>query len=204
MKKKILTIVLGLIILVAGSSWAGEEQTSDASHSENSAVSKDQEPSGSTVTPAEQPSSEAAVEAPEETGHSFGHMLLLYIPNRLLDVFDFARFRVRVGPGFAVGVRATKLVSAFAGGYSSLYVGLPGPRLKPVVKWPIGLENYAGVGLSVADATAGGNFGPDYSNTEIEVSVQAAIIGFDIGVDAVEVLDLALGFLFIDIRGDDF
>jgi hypothetical protein len=33
---------------------------------------------------------------------------------------------------------------------------------------------------------------------------QAAIVGVDVGVDAVEILDLVLGFFFIDLTGDDF
>lgn len=189
MKKKILVIVLGVMMLFAGSVWAAEQEAPAASDEEKADVSSEE------ASPPE------TVSQPE--GHGFGHKILFYIPNRLLDVFDFMRLRVRVGPGVAVGVRATKLLSAFIGGYSSIYAGLPGPRLAPVVKWPIGLENYAGVGVSLADATAGGNFGPNYSNTEFEVSVHPLIIGFDIGVDPVEVLDLALGFLFIDIRGDD-
>jgi len=187
-KTKIMIIALSLLMLTAGSAWAAEPETPATSDEGKTAVASEETPPPETVS---------------EPSHGFGHKLLFYIPNRILDVFDFMRLRVRVGPGFAVGVRATKLLSAFVGGYSSIYAGLPGPRLAPVVKWPIGLENYAGVGVSLADATAGGNFGPNYSNTEFEVSVHPLIIGFDIGVDPVEVLDLALGFLFIDIRGDD-
>jgi len=204
MKKTIMIIVLGVMILVAGSAWAAAEQSSDASNPDNTAVSPDQKDSGSTVASPEEPSSESAVETPEDTGHSFGHMLLLYIPNRVLDVFDFIRLRVRVGPGLAVGVRATKPLTLSIGGYTSIFAGLPGPRLKPTVSLPFGIENYAGVEVSVADATAQGKFGPNYSNTEIGVSVHPVIFGFDICVDPLEVVDLALGFLFIDIRGDDF
>jgi hypothetical protein len=140
----------------------------------------------------------------EKSQHGFGHKLLFYLPNRILDMFDFARLRLRVGPGFAVGARVTKPISFFMGGYSSVYAGLPGPRLEPTVKLPVGLENYAGIGVSVADATTGGDFGPNYSSTEIGAGFQLLILGIDVGVDPYEVLDLAAGFLFIDLRGDDF
>lgn len=205
MKKKMVVFVLGLLLLIAGSAGASEDQSLDASDTENTAVSPDQTGSESSVAPVEEPSSEPAVEtAEEETGHGFGHMLLLYIPNRVLDVFDFIRFRLRVGPGLAVGVRATKPLTLSIGGYTSIFAGLPGPRLKPTVKLPFGIENYAGMEVSVLDASAQGGFGPNYSNTEIGVSVHPVIIGLDLTVDPLEVVDLALGFLFIDIRGDDF
>ena len=188
MKKKILMIVLGALILIAGSTWAAEQDSPATSDEEKMVVS---------------PEETSPPEAVSEPEHGFGHKLLLYIPNRVLDVFDFLRLRLRVGPGLAVGVRATRPLTLSIGGYTSIYAGLPGPRLKPTVNLPFGLENYAGIEVSVADATSQGRFGPNYSNTEFGVSVHPIIIGFDFGVDPLEVLDLALGFLFIDIRRDD-
>ncbi len=44
----------------------------------------------------------------------------------------------------------------------------------------------------------------DYGATEFGVSVQALIVGFDVGVDPLEILDLVTGFVFIDLTGDDF
>ncbi|MEE4261601.1 MAG: hypothetical protein V2I56_02855 [Desulfobacteraceae bacterium] len=151
-----------------------------------------------------EPAPEAMVAKKEVSDHGFGHKLLLYIPNRILDIFDFVRLRVRVGPGVAVGVRATRPLTLAVGGYTSLYAGLPGPRLKPTVKFPVGIENYAGMEASVLYGSSGGRFAPNYSSTEIGVSVHPLLVGLDICVDPLEVLDLALGFVFIDIRGDDF
>lgn len=140
----------------------------------------------------------------EEPGHGFGHKLLLYIPNRILDIFDFIRLRGRVGPGLAAGVRATRPLTVSVGGYSSIYVGLPGPRQKPAVKLPVGIENYAGMEISLLDGSNKGKFSPNYSSTEIGVSVHPLLIGIDFCIDPLEVIDLALGFVFIDVRGDDF
>jgi len=39
--------------------------------------------------------------------------IICYIPNRVFDILDIVRLRLRVGPGISVGVRATKPVSAF-------------------------------------------------------------------------------------------
>ena len=39
---------------------------------------------------------------------------------------------------------------------------------------------------------------------ETGTGIYAGIIGLDVGADPVEALDLVLGFLFIDLTGDDF
>ena len=144
----------------------------------------------------------AEEEKEEPSGKSFGHRVLFYIPNRIFDVFDLVRARVRVGPGLAVGARVTKYGDLYAGGYSTLFVGIHGPRLEPRIPWPIGLESRAGIeATAVADASTEG---PTYGYGEIGTGFQAAIVGIDVGIDAAEILDLVLGFFFIDLTGDDF
>ena len=140
---------------------------------------------------------EPATEKVESQRHSVGHQILLYIPNRVLDVLDIFRLRVRVGPGVAVDARATKVASAFAGSYGSVYVGLPGPRNRRLPKLPVGFESRSGVQASVADATVEGGVGPDYGPAEIGVGAQVAIVGFDIGVEPWEFIDFLAGVLFI-------
>jgi hypothetical protein len=144
----------------------------------------------------------AKAEEAEPSGKSFGHRLLFYIPNRIFDVFDLVRARVRVGPGLAVDARVTKYGDLYAGGYSSLFVGVHGPRTKPRIPWPIGFEARAGIkATSLADVAS---TGPTYGYGEVGVGFQAAIVGVDVGVDVAEVLDLVLGLFFIDLTGDDF
>ena len=138
----------------------------------------------------------------EPSGKSFGHRVLFYIPNRIFDVFDLVRARVRVGPGLAVGARVTKYGDLYAGGYTTLFVGVHGPRTKPSIPWPIGFEARAGIkATSLADVASEG---PAYGYGEVGAGFQAAIVGVDVGVDVVEVLDLILGLFFVDITGDDF
>lgn len=220
MKKIIFTLFI--MVFLSGAGWASEQTASDASPESTPPEQQTTEPAASSVsedtsgsdseTPAvSEDTSGSDTEMPvastdmeeEKPEHSFGHKLLFYIPNRFLDVFDFVRLRVRVGPGIALGARVTKPLSFFFGGYGSVYVGLPGPRLEPIVKLPVGIENYGGLSLSLLDSTNEGRFAPNYSPTEIGISWQFLIIGSDVDVDPVEVIDLALGFLFIDIRGDD-
>jgi len=147
----------------------------------------------------------AAEEESSDTTESPGilHKIVMYIPNRVLDVFDIVRLRVRVGPGIAADVRATKVASAFVGSYASVYAGLPGPRNRPLPKLPVGLESQNGVQASVVDATVTGGIGPDYGPAEIGVGVQALIVGVDVGIEPLEIIDLLAGFFFIDLTKDD-
>lgn len=142
--------------------------------------------------------------AAKAAGHGVGHKILLYIPNRIFDVFDLVRARVRLGPGVAVGARATKYTDIFMGAYQSVFIGLPGPRQIPRVPWPGGIESRSGLAASVADATVTSyDSNPRYSSTEFGLGLQAILAGAEVGFDPAEVFDLAFGLLFIDFREDD-
>jgi len=211
MKKSILTLFILLFFSVTA--WSAEHETSESSSVESagdSAVSSQEttestleSPETSTDTSGMETTSTSTDIEQEKPEHGFGHKLLFYIPNRILDVFDIVRLRARVGPGIAIGARVTKPLSFFFGGYGTVFVGLPGPRLEPIVKLPVGLENYGGLSFSLLDSTNEGRFAPNYSPTEIGVSLHLLIAGFDVTVDPVEVIDLAAGLIFIDIRDDD-
>jgi len=202
--KKFLLALMALLLLGAAA-WASNQQV------ETTAQTKTDIASGryllisdATIAPASQTSDQPGEAEFESTKPGGIHRVIFYIPNRILDFLDMVRLRARIGPGLAVGVRATDPFSVFFGGYMSVYAGLPGPRLKPTVKFPIGLENQEGVGVSIFNLTYDAGLGPDYSQTEIGASFQALIAGLDVTVDPIEVLDFALGLIFIDIRQDDF
>ncbi len=209
MKKNKISAVFVFVMLIAMTGWTAEDKmipsTPEISGPEVVAVSdiRISEADSAAGQASDETTTESIDIEEEQPDHGIGHKLLFYIPNRFLDIFDFVRLRVRVGPGFAFNARATELLSVFLGGYASIYVGLPGPRMEPVVKLPVGIENYSGMSVSVADATTEGKRGPNYSPTEFGAGFLLLIFGPDIGVDPIEVVDLAAGFLFIDIRGDD-
>ena len=140
----------------------------------------------------------------EEEENSTLQEVLLYIPNRIFDLADIFRLRARVGPGFAVGLRATELVNLYAGSYATVFVGLPGPRLKTTVPVPVGLESHNGVSVSLVDATADGGIGPDYSPSEFGLGFQLAIVGIDVSIDPLEMIDFVAGIALIDMQSDDF
>lgn len=171
-----------------------------------SSCSSQQEPPPAEKTVAEpRKSAPEAVkeEAKKDEGHSLGRKLVFYLPNRILDMLDIFRMRLRVGPGVAAGVRATKVAQAYVGTYAAVYAGLPGPRMRKLPRSPVGLESYNGIDVSLLEASTGGGVGPDYSPTEFGASTQLAILGFDFGFDPVEMLDLAGGLLLLDPRDDD-
>ncbi len=136
-------------------------------------------------------------------GHHPLHVFLFYVPNRIFDTLDVFRARVRVGPGIAVGARATEVADVFLGTYTTLYTGIPGPRGKPVPSLPIGFEANHGLEVSVADASTGLGFAPEYGLLEVGAGAQAVLVGFDLGVDPLELLDLLVGIVGLDIVGDD-
>jgi len=133
----------------------------------------------------------------------FLYQALFYIPNRVFDLLDMVRLRVRVGPGVALDVRATEAADLFLGGYTSVYAGIPGPRGEPSIPLPAGIENRAGAEVSVADLTADAGLGPGYGATEFGLGAQLVIVGADVGVDPLEIVDFLAGLLFLDLVGDD-
>jgi hypothetical protein len=141
----------------------------------------------------------------DDEGRGIGRRLLFYVPNRIFDVFDLVRARVRVGPGLAVGIRATELADLNLGAYTTLYAGLPGPRGKPRIPLPVGVEVYAGAEVSVVDvSTEEGPFSPSYGPAEIGLGFQAAVLGLDLGIEPWDFVDLVLGLVLLDPNGDDF
>ncbi|MFG0318074.1 MAG: hypothetical protein ACF8XB_12430 [Planctomycetota bacterium JB042] len=140
-----------------------------------------------------------------EAGPSVVAATLLYLPNRVFDLLDIVRLRLRVGPGFGAGVRATELVDVTLGGWATAFVGLRGPRGEPRIPWPFGFETYAGAELSILDAsTEESGPGPGYGAAEIGLGLHLLLIGAEVGVEPLELLDLLVGLALFDPVGDDF
>jgi len=129
------------------------------------------------------------------------HPILCYLPNRIFDMLDIIRLRLRVGPGVSVGARVTKLTNVFVGAHSSVFAGVYGPRGEALIPWPIGVENHAGADVSLVDASASG---PYIGPLETGLEFQAGIIGISFGICPYEMLDLVTGLFFIDLQKDDF
>jgi hypothetical protein len=127
--------------------------------------------------------------------------IVFWIPNRIFDLLDIVRLRVRLGLGLSAGVRATKPLSVAVGVHSTFFIGLFGPRGEPRIPWPFGFDNRAGAEVSVVDVDAGEVY---YGLGEIGGDAHLFLIGLAVGVDVWEVLDFLVGIVTIDLQDDDF
>jgi len=127
--------------------------------------------------------------------------IVLYIPNRIFDMLDIVRLRLRVGPGLSAGVSATELADVFVGAHTSIYAGLRGSRGKPEIPWPFGIENRAGAEVSIIDATAKNVYNDPLG---FGAEAQLGIIGINVAIECYDILDLITGFVFIDLAKDDY
>ena len=127
---------------------------------------------------------------------SLGRKILLYIPNRLLDMIDIFHVDIGAGPLYGGVVRATPIGQAGARKAvpGSLRVGLRGRRL------PVFVEKRDEVG-------AGSSFRQSKERTvgsaEFGVGVDLFIVGAYAGVAFDELWDFVAGFAGFDPKGDD-
>ena len=136
---------------------------------------------------------------PEKKRRGLVGTILLYIPNRIFDLTDIVRARVRVAPGLQVNARATQVAAVGLGSYAGVFGGIPGPRGERKIALPVGFESAAGAQVSVAKAGSG----PYYGLLEVGAGFQAVILGLDIGVDPGEALDFVTSIFLWDFREDD-
>jgi hypothetical protein len=122
--------------------------------------------------------------------------VLLYIPNRILDIIDI--FRVDVGVGASVGgvVRVTEYAQL---GYRqmmpvSLRVGDFGRQ------FPVVVESSNEIGVSPAFKQSADR---DICEAEIGLGLDVLLVGAYGGVCLDEVADFVGGIFLIDFKGDD-
>ena len=122
--------------------------------------------------------------------------VLLYIPNRVLDLIDI--FRVDVGVGASVGgvVRVTRYVQ---GGYRqmlpvSLRIGDFGRQ------FPVMVESSNELGLSPAFKQSADR---DICDAEIGLGLDVLLLGGYGGLCLDEVADFIGGIFLVDFKGDD-
>jgi len=115
----------------------------------------------------------------------------------VLDLFDLVRFGVDVGPGIGVHLQATDALQAKVLTSTSVGVGYQTLRHSPI---HVGARS--GAALGPADMTA--DVGDWYQSPgDIRVEAYALLVGAHVVVEPFEILDAILGFVFIDLKGDD-
>ena len=133
------------------------------------------------------------------SGASFLHTVILYVPNRVLDLFDMVRFGVSAGPGVGGQVKATSLLQATALTRFSAGAGLQTLRHLPV---QVSTENAVGLGPI--------ELGPDVGITwyetpyDLRVLAHVVLVGGHVAVNPWEILDFAAGLVTLDPAGDDY
>jgi len=128
---------------------------------------------------------------------------LRYFPNRILDVLDVFRVRVKVGPGLAVGGRVTDSGAFYLGRTHAAYFGLPGPRGGLGIRPPMGLEQTRGAVILGVDASDDLPHAPHYEFTEIGASAHLLLIGGELTFSPGEFWDLICGIFGSDPSRDD-
>lgn len=134
--------------------------------------------------------------------HSLAGEVLLYLPNRILDIFDLFRARAKLGAGLSATAHAGK--SGWdAGHHDGVYVGMPGGRNRTTPKLPLGFESDPG--SPPGDALfPGPETGPDRADTEVGVGGFLGLVGVELGVDYMEWVDFFGGFILMDPKHDDY
>ena len=144
---------------------------------------------------------EAAGEEPEKDDEDEGHgllvTLLLYLPNRVIDLFDVVRFGVDVGPGIGLHLQATDALQAKAISSASVGVGLQTLRHLPV---HVGTRSGVGAGPIEVSAEA---WDWHLSPGDFRVEFYVLLVGAHVAVEPFEIVDALAGFLFFDPQDDD-
>ncbi|MCX7625905.1 MAG: hypothetical protein N2Z21_06805 [Candidatus Sumerlaeaceae bacterium] len=135
-----------------------------------------------------------AVQKPASNKGDVLHMLLYYVPNRVLDFVDIFRLSVGVGVGYGVNVRLTELAEVGLGNYESTRFGMKG-RILPIYE-----ENIDEAGVAFLGFVNGCL---QRDPTEIGADLHVGVVGAQAAVSVAEAADFVVGFLMIDLQGDD-
>ncbi|MCI0589980.1 MAG: hypothetical protein L0323_24470 [Planctomycetes bacterium] len=131
---------------------------------------------------------------------SLGERLLLYVPNRLLDLLDVLHLGYGVGPGLGVEFHFTRhgRLGAVAGGDVGLaWLG----------RWtsPVECAAYARASLGTRETIAESSLGERwrYPRWDVGYSVFALVGVAYAAIAPDEIVDFLVGFSTYDTKGDD-
>ncbi len=150
--------------------------------------------------------------------------ILLYLPDRVLDLLDVLSFDVHVGPGVLVNVHLTRAVQLGAGARAVAGIGWHDHRSlgflaqseAEVVIPAVGTSAWAGAMAGTSGIYAGSDGIFDLHRPTIPLyqdfrdywavgfSTTAVTAGFDFDLHPLEIADFLAGLLTIDFLRDDF
>lgn len=133
----------------------------------------------------------------EKKGH-MGKKILLYLPNRILDLLDVVRLGVHVGPGIGLDLRVTRFVQLAADTSADVGVAWQGRDKLPVVS-----QIYHTMALGPVRVGAGTGLRYKHTLSETSVTANAGLAGFFVAYDSAELLDFLAGWTTYDLKKDD-
>lgn len=142
---------------------------------------------------------EEAIEEEEEERRSFLVSLLLYLPNRIIDIFDFVRAGVSVGPGIGIDLTATEYLNLSLMTRAS--VGLGYQTLRHL---PIEAASYAMIGVGPLKMSGDPGLSWHRSPGDIRVELHVLLVGAHVAVEPFEIFDFIVGLIGFDPMDDDF
>lgn len=141
-----------------------------------------------------QPMPQPSKTEPQSAAAKFGEAACWYLPNRLMDLTDILRFHLSIGDGMGATLRASKYLyaswfqdEAFCLGWTKRTPPWFGEHIE---------ERYFGF-----FAASEGEL--DRDSSEIGLSAHFLVAGFNVALSAGETLDALLGFVGVDLMGDD-
>lgn len=140
---------------------------------------------------------------------------LLYVPNRVMDVLDVVSVGATLGLGLYLKVQPTRLIKFVyplpAGvlkvGWNTHYLEEMSPK-NPLYIWkrykPVcfGLEGKKSIPF-LGFIELGDMLEIKTSPDEIKIGAHILLVGADVGIRPVDILDVVTGFFFIDLNNDD-
>ena len=144
-------------------------------------------PCGESLVP---PLEEGPVDRPPQT---FWKKVLHWPVNRVLDFLDIGRANASIGPGFGFNVHPTRAAQVGLGSFAGFRVGWMGRKLPAI------FQIRAEGGMSVLYLETGRFRNWTYTGLMFHFTM----LGFEIGIEPVEVADFFTGLVLIDLARDD-
>jgi len=127
-----------------------------------------------------------------------GKKILLYLPNRILDLLEVVRLGVHVGPGIGLDVRVTRFIQLAADTSADVGVAWQGRDKLPVVG-----QIYHTTALGPVRVGAGTGLRYKHTASETSLVANAGLVGFLAAYDSMELLDFVFGWTTYDLKKDD-
>lgn len=134
----------------------------------------------------------------KKKGH-LGKKILLYLPNRILDLLEVVRLGVHVGPGIGLDLRITKLVQLAADTSANVGVAWQGRDKLPLVG-----QIYHTTAIGPVRVGAGVGLRYKHTLSEISITANIGLAGLFVAYDSVELLDFLFGWTTYDLKKDDW